>query len=176
MNNSNFSVAVTGLRRHKLRFSKENYGKNEDKIKSSIKNILIPYINDGYNTFLTGMATGSDMMFAKAVIELKENYDIILEAVIPFLEQSNRLSKPDTLEYHLVLKNCDVVRIINNEYSKDAYDKRNDYLVRNASVLLAITNNVKTVRSGTTSTINKATKEGLEIIVLDPYSLEIEKR
>lgn len=176
MNNSNFSIAVTGLRKHKLRFVKNEYEKNEILIKNAIKNILIPYIHEGYTTFLTGMATGSDIMFAKAVIELKEDYSIILESVIPFLEQASKLSTDDILEYNLILKKCDVVRIINNEYSKDVYDKRNEYLVKNASVLLAITDDVKTVRSGTTSTINKAIKEGLEIINLNPYSLEIEKR
>ena len=48
---------------------------------------------------------------------------------------------------------------------------RNRNMVNHASVLLAVYNGVR--RSGTGATVNYARKMGLEIIVIDPATLEI---
>lgn len=174
MNRNNFTISVTGLRKHKLNFAKTEYVIKESEIINKLIELINPYIDIGYDTFLTGMATGSDTMFAKAIIEIKKKRDdLILNAVIPFVDQPKQFSLDERKEYNDILKKCEVIRIIDNEYKKDCYLKRNEYLVKNSSVLFAITDDINLARSGTTFTINRAIKEGIEVVVINPYTLEL---
>lgn len=166
----NKTVAVTGLRKHKLYKKDKPYLITEENIKKRIKDQLELAINDGFDTFMTGMATGADTIFANVVIELKEKYDFItLEAIVPNFEQASKFSKPDRLVYGDLLAKCDVIRFTENEYTKDSYLIRNNYLVENASLLIAVTDNVNKIRSGTTYTINRAKEKGVKTIVLNPF-------
>lgn len=176
MNNFNKenTLAVTGLRRHKLDWDKKCYSENEEIMIALFMKTLERFISEDYTDFLCGMANGSDIIFAKSVIKLKDKYpDIRLHAVIPFVKQNKYYDNEDKIDYDDLMKKCDTIRIISINYSKDCYKNRNEFLIENSSVLLAVTYDINMIRSGTTQTINMARKQGLKIVQLDPHKFKV---
>ncbi len=174
LNMKNKTISVTGLRPKKLLWDKNEYLHNECKLIDTIIELIEPYILDGYNRFITGMAEGSDIIFAKSIISLKKKYDHIqLEAVIPFLNHDSRLSEEKKNEYKYIIDNCDVTRILSNTYNRNVYKERNKYLVDQCNLLIGITYNVELYRSGTTQTINMAKKQSIKIIIINPIDFNI---
>ena len=121
------------------------------------------YLANGYNTFLCGMALGFDTVSALATIQLKRKYkDIRFIAVIPFIGQDSKFSAEDKNIYSHLLGFADFSIVMNgNQYSNESYHERNDFLLANASKLIAYHNGKS--RSGTASTIRKATEQGIDV-------------
>lgn len=123
----------------------------------------------GYNTFISGMSEGFDLLAAQAVLEFKQNrLDIHLIAVIPFNGQELRYSDEDKATYKYVCDNADSVVFTSHYYSKDAFFKRNDYLLDNCGMVVCYYDGES---GGTMYTYNRAKKRGLPIInIFDRYS------
>ncbi len=171
--NKDKTLAITGLRRHKLCW--DNYNINEEKLINFLIDKLEVYIADGYMNFLCGMASGTDMIFAKAIVRLKGKYGIMLQAIIPFKNHSFGLSYQEKKEYDFLLEHCDIVRILSNEYFDNVYKNRNKYLVENCSVLFAVTDDINKFRSGTTQTINMAKELNIEIFQINQKDFSFNK-
>ncbi|MFR9566326.1 MAG: SLOG family protein [Rikenellaceae bacterium] len=155
------TVAFTGSRA--LTTSMANPNNVESTIRTALCSLLEECYNRGKRTFLSGMAIGWDMICAEEVLKLREKYhDIRLISVIPFEGQEERFSQRDKTRYHELLTEADDTIIITTSgYNANAYHKRNDFLVKNSSEIIAYDNGKP--RSGTSSTINKAKKNGLKI-------------
>lgn len=163
------TVCVTGLRRNKLNWTKNEYNKKSLLLKDIITENVNKLIDKGYTNFLCGMANGSDLIFAQSIIDIKENNkNIILQAIIPFVEQENMYNDIDKLIYEDVLSKCDIIRVIEKDYSKDVYKNRNKYMIDKSSVLIAITYDLSLAKSGTTQTVNFAKKSNVQIININP--------
>lgn len=163
-------VAITGLRKHKLAKDEKSYLIVKENIKKALQEQLELAINNGYNTFYSGMATGSDTIFAEVVLELQQKYDDIrLEAIVPFPEQASTFSLDDKLIYDDLLSKSTMIRFMMPKYQKDIYLRRNDFLVENASLIIAVTDDPTKVRSGTTYTINRARENDVETIIINPF-------
>lgn len=168
MTNKYEIVAVTGLRREKLYWAKFN--EQEELLINKLVIILEELVEKGATTFLTGMATGSDMIYAKAVLKLKNKYPhLILEAIIPFNGQDKYYNNYDKSLYKFILSKSDNIKVLSQRYSKDVYKVRNQYLVDNSTLIVAITDDIKKIKSGTTQTVNFAKKQSKNIIQLNPY-------
>ena len=142
------------------------------------------YLENGYNTYLCGMALGFDTIAALVTTQLKRKYkDIRLIAVIPFVGQESKFSDHDKSVYKHLLAGADsVVVVSSDEYSNKepnnpsstqintpsnapthaAYHKRNDFLIANSSKIIAYHNGKP--RSGTASTIRKAMEQGITVV------------
>lgn len=144
----------------------------ENVIRTELHFILEDCYKEGFRYFLSGMAWGFDLMAAQAVLDLKEQYpDIKLIAVIPFENQEGKFSDANKILYCNVLNSADNQIIINSTgYSNAAYHKRNDYLIDNASEIIAYCNtDIKTTRGkghGALTTIKKAEDKGLFVMNL----------
>lgn len=138
----------------------------ENVIKTELYCLIRDYYEDGYTNYLNGMAIGFDMLAAEVVLEFKKlQPDVKLFAVIPFQGQELCYSQKDKLRYKYLYDNADERIFTSSIFTSNAdYLKRNDYLVSNSSVLISYCDGKQ--RSGTTSTVNKASKVGLEIINL----------
>lgn len=102
------------------------------------KKILTAFIDDGYSTFLSGMAAGFDIIAAELVVELKKTYpEIKLIACVPCEEQSKYFSPDEKQRYKRVLQNCDEVKVLSTHYYKGCMQMRDRYMVDNSSLLIA---------------------------------------
>ncbi len=146
----------TGHRPEKLAFS-------EHKVKKLLEKAIELAIEDGYVTFITGMAIGVDLWAAEIVLEKKKtNNDLHLIAALPHLDFEKRWDKDTQKLYYYILENADIVKTISDHpYKACYYQKRNIYMVAHSNrVIAAFTGEV----GGTKNTIDHAQKEGVEVI------------
>ena len=123
----------------------------------------------GVTEFLSGMADGTDVWSALAVLALKEeNPALKLHCVLPHEGQADRWSDSARERYNAILEQADSVNYTSHRYYDGCLIDRNHRMVESAGVLLAVFNGVW--RSGTGSTVNYARKLGRKIIIINPIS------
>jgi len=115
---------------------------------------LLRAIQYGYTHFVSGFASGVDLMFAGIVAELKQEYPITLEAAIPY---PGRMNTPDKV-FQCLLKECDIVKVHTEQYSKSCYMVRNRYMVDCSVLVIAVHDGRKS--GGTAATIRYANRMG----------------
>ena len=161
-----YTCCFTGHRSQKLPW-KFNEADNRYKLtRHKVKMEIINAINRGYRYFITGMALGFDMMCAEIVLELKKTFkDIKLECAVPCKGQELKWSEKEQKRYKSILKQADKIRCIYDNYVDGCMKERNQYMVNNSSLLIALFNGLP---GGTKQTIDYAKSQGLEIIVVGP--------
>jgi len=121
----------------------------------------------GYRTFLSGMAPGFDLAAAEAVLDLAEECPGIgVVAVIPFAGHIDRLTEADRRRYRRVLERAVDVVTLAERYTRQAYFRRNDFLVDNASYMVSWYNG--DVGCGTGYTVSRARRNRLPVENLYP--------
>ncbi|MFI3292812.1 MAG: SLOG family protein [Rikenellaceae bacterium] len=137
----------------------------EKRIRNKLYALLEEQYNQGKYQFLCGYALGWDMLAAEEVLRLQKLHpEIELIAVIPFDGQEEKFPFFERLRYRKLRKRATYTVVIAQEYSNQAYHDRNDYMLANASKVIAYHNGKP--RSGTGSTIRKATEQGIEVVNL----------
>lgn len=94
----------------------------------------------GYRIFLCGMALGFDMAAAESVLRmrtLRPGDRIRLAAVVPFPGQAARYPAAERMRYDRIIAAADAVIGIAPQYVRHCYALRNDFLVDNASAIVA---------------------------------------
>ena len=120
----------------------------------------------GIRHFICGMARGGDMFFCEAVIALREKYpEISLEAAIPYERQASNWPEDERIRYDSLVGKCDLVTYVSREYTKQCMLRRNRYMVKNSSILLAVYDGKS---GGTGYTVKHATQNGLEVVEIAP--------
>lgn len=147
------SVAITG---HRILNKDFNQIRLEKQLEELIKN--------GYDTFLIGMALGFDSTCFKALEKIRERKQIKLVACIPCLSQDYKFNDAQKKEYRRMLSVADEKVLISKEYTNRCMQKRNKFMVDNASVVLAY---IKRDLGGTANTVKYAKQNGVPVIVLD---------
>ncbi len=123
----------------------------------------------GYRYFYSGMAEGFDLAAAEAVVALRKEFPIQLIAVLPHPKQPYGFSAENRLRYAQLLEAADRVVEVASAYHAGCFHRRNDFLVDNASHLVAYYNGAK---GGTHYTLRRARLKGLSIKNLcDPQCL-----
>ncbi|MBQ7225212.1 MAG: DUF1273 family protein [Clostridia bacterium] len=151
---------VTGHRPAGFPFSREEnsieYVFYQEKLLSEITKL----IHAGYLTFIFGVADGADTDFANAVIHLRDNegYNISLEAALPFPINPSKNPTEKTLDRITLLKMCNRVHTVSPYFHKGCMQKRNEFMVDRADLVLAIWNGIQ--KGGTWNTIKYGTKKG----------------
>ena len=124
----------------------------------------------GWRHYICGMAQGSDLLFAEAVLQLKGLHpDLVLEAAIPCPEQADRWAKAQRERYHRLLAQCDLETVVQRQYTPGCMLRRNRYMVDRSSLLLAVYDG--TPSGGTARTIQYALRQGLELEQMDPNEI-----
>lgn len=134
---------------------------NKDFSYEELKENIISLIEEGYDTFLCGMAVGFDLLAAETVLDMKRKYDIKLKAYVPCLEQSRSFTIEQKEKYYFILKRCDEVQIISDKYSAYCMHKRNRKMVDDCDVLLC---HLRKKSGGTRYTFNYARECGKRVI------------
>lgn len=145
----NITVAFTGHR---------NYDGCAD---AELSALLEELYQRGCRRFLSGMAWGFDLAAATAVIALRERYaDVRLVAVEPYAWFGRLFRGEDAERYERVKAAADEVVVVGQDGGQMDYIARNDYLVDNASVVVAWWNGGS--HGGTAYTMRRARKAKLE--------------
>lgn len=127
---------------------------------SVIKNV----IEEGYTTFLNGMARGFDLIASQCVLKLKEQYpQIKLIACVPCPDQEKYFSEEDKKTYRKVLEACDEVKVLSKRYYKSCMLVRDRFMVDNCSCLIAY---FRGEEGGTEYTLRYAEEKEIEVYVL----------
>ena len=122
-------------------------------------------VNRGYDTFLCGMQRGTDIWAGQAVMRVKEVCPHVrLICVSPYREEINGRRGADNFDYCELRDSCDSFVVLQREYSRGCYQKRNEYMVNNSSLIIGA---VADRKSGTGQTLAYAKRRGLDVEEID---------
>lgn len=120
----------------------------------------------GFRHFLCGMARGGDFYFAELVTQLRVKHpEVTLEAVIPYREQSRHWEPADRRRYLALVKSCNAVTILQEDYTPQCMQRRNQYMVDRSRLVIALYGGAA---GGTRSTLLYAMRRGVETVILSP--------
>ncbi len=163
------SLCFTGHRPEKLM---KQYDENSDyilDIKAQIKKYVISSINDGYDSFYSGVARGVDIFASEIVLELRKEYPNIKHiAVIPYLNQSLKWNDDWKMRYEKVIINSDIKLVLSQNYYNGCLWDRNEFMIENSHRVIAVYNGG---HNGTYNTINLAKKYGKELVLINDIKL-----
>lgn len=126
-------------------------------VQMKLRQELLQAIQSGYTHFISGFAAGVDLIFAGIVADLKREYPITLEAAIPY---PGRMNTPDEV-FQCLLKECDIVKVHTDRYSKSCYMVRNRYMIDCSALVIAVHDGRKS--GGTAATIRYANRKGCDL-------------
>ena len=156
-------ISVTGHRPNKL-YGYDVADWRYTKLKNDLRVLLV---HNHCTEAITGMAMGVDMIFAIAVLELqKEGYDIKLHCAIPCQNHDAMWSDETKDLYHRILKRADKVVLVSDiPYQPWVMQKRNEYMVNLADMVIAVWDGSK---GGTSNCVKYAKKVGKPLMVVNP--------
>ena len=166
------TCCFTGHRPQKL-----GYGENSiqcDELKNRLEELIIELIEkEGVTHFISGVALGVDTYAANIVLKLKSDYPMItLECAIPCETQVVKWNERDRDIYYDLLSKSDKETLLQQKYTSDCMQKRNEYMVDNFDYVIAVWNGKP---SGTGNTVKYARKNNKMVLLVNPQTLEIEK-
>ena len=149
----------TGHRPEKLKYS-------EEEIKPLLADVIDRAIADGYTTFITGIAPGTDIWAAELVLEKKkQNDELCLICAVPHPGFGRRKSAREAKRYSSIIRHADRIPTICSRYSSACDRRRNNFMVDMSSLVIAVWSGVP---SGTKNTITYAAQKGVRTVnVLD---------
>lgn len=116
----------------------------------------------GTELAISGMALGADTWWAEAAIEV----GIPLAAYIPFETQPVKWSTRDKAQWNYLRGRATVERVIAPEYSVQALHARNDAMIADSDLAIAVWKPSKT-SGGTASAVKKLVALDREYVVVD---------
>ncbi len=130
--------------------------------RKAVNHLIDLAVKSGIEQFYVGMSRGADFLFADVLSERKLNW----VAIIPCKTQTHLWNKSDK-EFHrkLVDKAEDMI-ILHDEYKRGVMHYRNQYMVDNSELLLAIYDD--SGKGGTFHTVNLALKQHKKVVQFNP--------
>lgn len=128
--------------------------------KEALKNAIMKAIEDGYTHFISGFADGVDLYFAAIIVELKEEYNLSLEAALPY---RNRINCKNA-EFKRLLSQCNAVGVHSETSNRSCYLNRNRFMVNASDLVIAVYDGRE--KGGTAFTLKYAHVMGKELKVI----------
>lgn len=162
------TVSFSGYRPEKLPDFGDETAFSITTLKNDLRESIVEVISRGFNTFLVGMAEGFDMYAAEAVLAVRmSNPHIKMIAALPFDDGRERSER-----YRNIISKADDVVTLSDEYKRDTYYVRNEYMVDHSSLLICYYDGRY---GGTEYTVEYARKKGVQVINLAPKDLDVLK-
>lgn len=118
-------------------------------------------IDDGFVTFISGMARGVDIWAAEIVLRLRdEGKPIHLVCASPFEGFERSWSDDWRQRYSEVTRRADVVKFVCKSYSRSCFQIRNEWMVDRSARVIAVFHGQQ---GGTKNTIRYAEHNQLDI-------------
>lgn len=148
----------TGHRPEKLQCSEAAY-------KMALEGEISRAVDDGFCTFISGVAWGVDIVAVEIVLQYRAaNPALHLICAVPHPGFEKRMSESWRKRYLAVLENADIVRTISQMQSRSCYQTRNIWMVDRSARVIAIYNGKP---GGTRNTIEYAKQAGVETVIID---------
>ena len=135
----------------------------DDEIREWLTAQIENAIDDGYLTFITGMAMGVDIWAGEIVVRLREQDPRLhLIAAVPWQGFSARWNPEWKKQYEQLLKRADLVRYISHSYNQEVFARRNQWMIAHSSRVIGFYNG----SDGSTKDMIESAKEaGLEVVI-----------
>ena len=134
----------------------------EKEIKPLLEKAIDDAIAEGYVTFITGMAMGTDICAAEIVLERKKrNNELHLICALPYPGFESRRSMTEKMRFNKIIKKADLIKEINDHYFAGCYQVRNEWMVDRSNLVIAVFNGQK---SGTKNTVDYAKRKGVKVV------------
>lgn len=161
------TVCFTGHRPQSLSFGFDESHPDCVDLKNRLFEAIGKLIEQGADTFYSGMALGIDTFAAEAVLRYKkENPKIRLIAAIPCPNQAKSWNEDAKERYKTILEACDQQIVVSPYYHRGCMHERNRFMADNSDVLIAVYDGSE--KGGTAYTVNYAKKKGLDVIIIQP--------
>ena len=153
------------LRLHRCCFTGHRPDKmelGEKEIKPLLEKAIDNAIINGYVTFITGMAMGTDIWAAEIVLKRKKsNKNLHLICALPHPGFESRRSMIEKMRFNKIIKKADISKEINSHYFTGCYQVRNKWMVDRSNLVIAVFNGKK---SGTKNTVDYARRKGVNVV------------
>lgn len=134
----------------------------ESEIREALEIKILQAVDNGFDTFISGMSRGVDIWAAEIVLRLREsNPDIKLIAALPYDGMGNAWNSAWRKLYFEILNSADYVKVFSPGYRRSVYLERDRWMVDMSSRVIAVYHGEP---GGTKNTIDYAEKNGIEII------------
>lgn len=155
------TVSITGHRPNKLwgyDLLDPKYLKLKEKIAEVVKSI-------DAGALMSGMALGTDTIFAELALEL----DLPLYCALPCTNQIDKWKTQDQLKYYELLKKASVVHNVTDKpYTFECMQLRNEFMVDNSDFIIAVWDGSS---GGTANCVKYAKKQGKNVIYINPRDI-----
>jgi len=147
-------VCFTGHRPEKLHSP-------EAVVLNSLEAAIKDAIQQGYTTFITGMAKGVDIWAGEIVLREKQQHPgLHLICALPYPEFGARWSEDWHQRYQNILQHADLVRTVCPAYHRSCFQRRNEWMVDHSALVIAAYNGES---GGTRNTIDYAQRMHIPI-------------
>lgn len=143
---------------------------NAGHLKSIIRDTTEQLIHKGCTHFLCGFNQGCDLLFAEVLSDLKTQYLIKLESVLPYEEQAATWPEHVRERYFDLLAGCDEETLLRTQYSAGCHIRAAEYMIDHSDVLLAVCNGKV---STTTYAVRYAQAAGKQVVIINPFTFEV---
>ncbi len=147
----------TGHRPEKLKISEQRLA---ELLEAEIKRA----IEQGFITFISGMAKGTDVVAAEIILRLRERDSRLkLICALPHPGFGLHWGGGWTERFQRVLAQADLTRTICPSFSYASYQARNEWMCRHAGLVIAVYNGE---RGGTKNTLDYAERIGVPCVII----------
>lgn len=161
------TCCFTGHRPEKLPWGMDETDPRCIRLKAKMDQVLETAYQKGMRHFICGMAQGSDLYFAEAVLKLRHYYpDVTLEAARPCETQARSWPEREQKRYQSILDQCNYETLVQHTYSPGCMQRRNRYMVDHAQLVIAVYNGEP--KGGTAQTLSYALRNRRDTCILEP--------
>ena len=142
---------------------------NSPVVRQGIEQLTNLAIERGISTFLTGMALGTDQLAA----EVWSSRHLPWKAILPCQDQFLLWPEASQQNYRNLLTKAEEVKVLYPKYERGVMQARNQFMVKNSQLGLAVWNNgCQQGSGGTFLTIQMARKASKPLIIFNPLTQE----
>ena len=136
-------------------------------VKDELRSVIEKAVKKGFTKFISGGALGVDQWAAEIVIELKKNNpNLKLTIARPFPSQDGNWIEVSKMRYQRILSSADdVVDVSEDPFTAEKMQIRNQWMVDNSSVVIAVWNGKS---GGTGNCMKYARKKGKAVYRINP--------
>ena len=167
--NKETTCCFTGHRPHKVPLLGDRADPRCKELENTLSlEILAKALVFHCDTFLCGMAQGTDMLCGDLVLRLRHIYKLPLRliCVIPCLSQAQDWDAGAQAHYKWLLSQADGSVLLQRGYTDGCYLRRNEWMVAHSAHMVALLD--PHIYGGTAYTVSLARKSGLNVSVVRP--------